>query len=173
MADITLVFPKSDMEKSALEFKQDFYNNGEKTINGSYKLDIDKYSYTDWLKIITYNLHKETANSKYGTSDTFFAVNNEQKIVGIITFRHELTDFYKNAGHIGYSVCPSERGKGYGEEMLRQMLSFAKEKGFDNVLLVCRNDNAASQKVILKNGGKAVRAFSEDGIDRKEYCIKL
>ena len=106
MANISLVFPRIDMEAEAIAFKQEFFDNGQQTINGSYKLDVDKYSYSAWLKIITDNLHKEDANPKYGTSHTFFAINEEKKIVGVINFRHTLTEFYKDSGHIGYSVRP-------------------------------------------------------------------
>ena len=173
MADISLVFPKSNMEKAVLAFKQDFFDCGERTINGSYKLDGDKYTYAEWLKMITDNLHKETVDSRYGTSQTFFAIDAEQKIVGVITFRHELTDFYKDSGHIGYSVRPSERGRGYATEMLRQLLSIAKEQGFRNILLTCKIDNIASQRVISKNGGEVTRTFSKDGKNYKEYCVRF
>ena len=40
MNRIKLVFPTIAMEKDALEFKMKFYNNGEKTIFGSYKVNV-------------------------------------------------------------------------------------------------------------------------------------
>ena len=46
----------------------------------------------------------------------FFAVDND-RIVGIIDFRHTLNDFLKDLGHCGYSVRPSERRKGFATEM--------------------------------------------------------
>lgn len=58
------------METEAMEFKQKFYDNGEKTIFGSYKLDVDRYSYSEWLDIIKSNTSAETANPKFGVSDT-------------------------------------------------------------------------------------------------------
>ena len=70
---------------------------------------MDKYSYIDCLQIIRDNLNKETVNPKFGISHTFFAVRNYKKIVGIVNFRYALTDFYKDSGHIGYSVRPLER----------------------------------------------------------------
>ena len=173
MATISLVFPRIDMEAEAIAFKQEFFNNGQQTINGSYKLDVDKYSYSAWLKIITDNLHKEDANPKYGTSHTFFAINEEKKIVGVINFRHTLTEFYKDSGHIGYSVRPSERNKGYATEMLRQLLTIAKAHGLSNILLVCKTDNIASIKVITKNEGEITRTFSKDNINYTEYLINL
>jgi predicted acetyltransferase len=58
-----------------------------------------------------------------------FAVNDEGGIIGIVNFRHSLTDFYKDSGHIGCSVRPSQRKKGYATEILRQTLQIAKEQG--------------------------------------------
>lgn len=69
-----------------MEFKLKFYNHGEKTIFGSYKLDTDRYSYAEWLEIIQNNASVDTANPKFGVSDTLFAVNEENEIVGILIF---------------------------------------------------------------------------------------
>ena len=173
MANISLVFPRIDMEAEAIAFKQEFFDNGQQTINGSYKLDVDKYSYSAWLKIITDNLHKEDANPKYGTSHTFFAINEEKKIVGVINFRHTLTEFYKDSGHIGYSVRPSERNKRYATKIIKQLLTMSKAHGLSNILLVCKTDNIASIKVITKNGGEITRTFSKNNINYTEYLINL
>ena len=45
-----------------------------------------------------------------------FVREDDDKIVGMIQIRHCFNDFLeKFAGHIGYSVAPSERRKGYGK----------------------------------------------------------
>ena len=173
MANISLVFPRIDMEAEAIAFKQEFFDNGQQTINGSYKLDVDKYSYSAWLKIITDNLHKEDANPKYGTSHTFFAINEEKKLVGVSNFRHTLSEFYNDSGHMGQCVRPSDRNKGYATEMLKQLLTIAKAHGLSNILLVCKTDNIASIKVITKNGGEITRTFSKNNINYTEYLINL
>ena len=43
-------------------------------------------------------------------------------------------------GHCGYSVRPSERGKGYGKEMLRLNILNAKKLGIEKVLVTCDAD---------------------------------
>jgi len=58
------------------------------------------------------------------------------------------------AGHIGYSIRPSERGKGYAKEALYQGLQLAKEKNIHRALVTCSTENPASRAVILANGGQ-------------------
>ena len=79
---------------------------------------------------------------------------SDNRLVGIIKLRHYLNDFLeKYVGHIGYSVRPSERGKGYGTWMLKSLLPFCKEIGLEQVLVCCEIGNVASRKTILSAGG--------------------
>jgi predicted acetyltransferase len=64
-------------------------------------------------------------------------------------------------GHIGYSVVPWKRRKGYATQALRQLLPHAKELGMKYVVLTTQPENEASQKVILANGGVFVERFIE------------
>ena len=57
-------------------------------------------------------------------------------------------------GHIGYSVRPSERGKGYATRMLEMALAEARRLGLKRVLITCDRKNVASARVIRKNGGR-------------------
>ena len=173
MRKIKLIFPTPEMEKDALEFKMKFYNNGEKAISGSYKLDTDRYSYPEWLEILRNNARADTADPRFGVSDTFFAVDMENEIVGIINIRYDMTDFYKNSGHIGYSVAPDKRGQGCAAEMLRVVLEKARERGMTEVKLVCAADNIPSKKTILACGGKLNRLIGSGETVKEEYLIVL
>ena len=75
--------------------------------------------------------------------------------LGFLNLRLRLNDYLlEKGGHIGYSIRPSERGKGYAKESLRQGLQIAKEKNIHRVLVTCSIKNLASQAVILANGGQ-------------------
>lgn len=74
--------------------------------------------------------------------------------VGFIKIRHYLNDRLKEkGGHIGYTIAPEFRGKGYATKMLELALKEAKELGIDKVQLTCDGSNIASRRVIEKNGG--------------------
>ena len=68
---------------------------------------------------------------------------------------------------------PSERGKGYAKEMLRLNLQNAKVMGIEKLLVTCSNENKASEKVILANGG--VYESSITACDRiiKRYWLSV
>jgi predicted acetyltransferase len=78
----------------------------------------------------------------------------EQHFVGRISIHHELNDALRvEGGHIGYDTVPSFRGRGVATEMLRQALPLAQALGLAAVLLTCDDTNAASIRVIERNGG--------------------
>jgi predicted acetyltransferase len=74
--------------------------------------------------------------------------------VGAISLRHRLTDVLLTwGGHIGYSVRPSARRRGYASQALAMMLPVAARLGIDPVLVTCDTDNVASRRTIERNGG--------------------
>jgi predicted acetyltransferase len=64
-------------------------------------------------------------------------------------------------GHIGYTVVPWKRRRGYATAALAQMLPLARECGLPHVDITTEVDNIASQRVILANGGVLVERFRQ------------
>ena len=90
--------------------------------------------------------------------ETYYYLWNEGRLVGEFRIRHHLTEALKNgAGHIGYSIKKDERGKGFGTVGLKLTILEAKKIiPEDEIYLRVNKNNVASQKVMLKNGGKIV-----------------
>ena len=63
-------------------------------------------------------------------------------------------------GHIGYTVVPWKRRRGYATRALREILQDAKAEGLRYVEITTGPDNLPSQKVIEANGGVFVEEFT-------------
>lgn len=107
-------------------------------------------------------------------ADTYIAVRrSDGRVVGVVDIRHHIEHpvLREWGGHIGYSVRPAERGKGYGRELLRLALLRCRELGLVRVLVTCNADNVASEHVILANGGVLEREIDVDGLAVRRYWI--
>lgn len=100
----------------------------------------------------------------------------DDRVLGFLQVRHEFNEYLSTfGGHIGYSVRPSERRRGYAKEMLRMALPYCREIGLDKVLITCMDGNIGSEKTILANGGVYESTVHEpnDRVDLKRFWITL
>ena len=98
------------------------------------------------------------------------------KVLGMLQLRHCLNEtLEKYAGHIGYSVAPSERRKGFAKAMLHDALGICRDIGLKRVLVSCRPENEGSRRTILANGGVYEKTVHEpeENIDLEQYWIEL
>ncbi len=64
-------------------------------------------------------------------------------------------------GHVGFSVVPWKRQRGYATQALGDILPLAAAEGLAFVDVTTDVDNVASQRVIEANGGVFVRRFTK------------
>ena len=132
--------------------------------------DTENFVYEDWLettmqKEIGINLPENLV-----PSIQFVSFDDVGRALGFLNLRLRLTNFLLEAGgHIGYSIRPSERCKGYAKETLRQGLQVAKEKNIKRALVTCSVNNPASRAVIIANGG--IFEDARNGVER--YWIEV
>ena len=75
--------------------------------------------------------------------------------VGDLSLRHCLNDSLRRyGGHIGYTIRPSQRGKGYGKLLCKLGIEAGRQRGIGDILITCDDDNLASRKIIEANGGQ-------------------
>ncbi|MDU4411480.1 MAG: GNAT family N-acetyltransferase [Streptococcus sp.] len=115
----------------------------------------DNFVYEEWLEE---NLQAEAGLNipeNWVPAIQLVSFDEAGHSLGFLNLRLRLNDYLlEKGGHIGYSIRPSERGKGYAKESLRQGLQIAKEKNIHRVLVTCSIKNPASRVVILANGGQ-------------------
>ena len=159
------VFPCKEYEQKAIEFIQEFHDY-QSPINGTGGLNgyLEKSTYSDWLVKVIKDLDiANIPDDRVPAYTYFFVRENDDKIVGIINIRLALNDFLrKEGGHIGYSIRPLERNKGYATSMLQKTLSFCKTIGLCDIIITCNKSNIASSSVIKNCGGMLEAEFYSD-----------
>ena len=80
-------------------------------------------------------------------------------------------------GHVGYSVVPWKRRRGYATRALRLLLPHARAEGLAHIEVTTDADNVASRRVIEANGGILVERFhkpkSHGGAEGLRFRIAL
>lgn len=136
---------------------------------------LGKISFNDWIQECDDHRVGKNLPTGYVPATQYIAIRKtDHKLVGMFQIRHSLTEFLERiGGHIGYSVAPDERRKGYATEMLRMGLELCKEIGMDRVRLSCVKPNIASAGVIEKCGGIYDGDAEHEGMVFKRYWINL
>lgn len=100
----------------------------------------------------------------------------DNRMVGCMQVHHVLNQQMREiTGHVGYSVRPSERRKGYATQMLERAKDYLSSFGFSEIYVSCLPENEASRRTILANGGEYIETvcLEADKVDLERYVIKL
>ena len=170
-----LIEPTMEYDAQIRTFRQDFLDAGSPS-EGSGSL-LRYANPQEWLDHVAQYANPETVPpDRVPCTQYIYVREDDGKIVGMIQIRHSLNEMLrKYSGHIGYSVCPSERRKGYATQMLAAALEKCREMGLSRVMLSCRPENEGSRRTILRNGGVFESAVYEPDKDRylERYWIEL
>ncbi|WP_333913578.1 GNAT family N-acetyltransferase [Vibrio coralliirubri] len=148
-----LVSPSIEFESEFSVFYLDFAENDVEN-SGYYRDGISNFAqYVQRLQDEAQGLNLPDG---YVPCNHFWLVDGNRNVLGAIRVRHNIdNDFLAlEAGHIGYDIAPSYRGKGYGKSMLKFALPKAKMLGITQALVTADEDNIVSRKVIEANGGQ-------------------
>ena len=95
-------------------------------------------------------------------------------IIGRVHVRHALNPkLLLRGGHMGYSVAPAFRGKGYGFLLAKAGLQYLRENlKVDNVLITCDAENKPSIKIIEKLGARLENVVPDSqGVATRRYWV--
>lgn len=166
------VKPQIEHERQAIEYINEFYKYNSK-INGVGGLDKYLDNYSTWLQKLDEDIKRKPTEEKV-PSETFFLIRkNDNKIVGMINIRLELNENLKKiGGHIGYSIRPEERKKGYNKINLYLGLKECQKHVIKDVLMDCDKDNIGSSKTMQALNGVLIKEWYDKQKDRTiQYYI--
>ncbi len=170
-----LVEPSIEYDSEIQSFRKEFLDI-EGSMDGAGSLR--RFDRTqDWLDQVEALKKEETLPAGYVPMTQYLYMReSDRKVIGVIQIRHYLNEYLeKYGGHIGYSIRPSERRKGYATQMLSTVLPKCRELGIMRVLVCCLTDNEGSRRTILKNGGRYESTVyePEKGLYLERYWIDL
>ena len=174
MDALELVLPDVSMAQEISAYRQAFLDAGDSMDGcGSLRRHADP---RDWLDFNAMLADPATVPGNWVPSTQYVCVRkSDRRIVGMIQIRHRFNDFLERyAGHIGYSVRPDERRKGYATWMLKEALPCCWKLGLERVLVACIDTNEGSRRTILANGGVyESTVFEPDkGVNLDRYWIE-
>lgn len=175
MDELILIRPHRAYGEQVAAYRAEFLEDGS-SMDGCSSLRIMEDP-EEWFLQSEALADKNTVPVNWVQSTQFIAVRkSDDCLVGMIQVRHEFNDHLrKYGGHVGYSVRPSERRKGYAREMLRLVLPYCRELGLEKVLITCNVENEGSRRTILANGGVfESRVFEEEeSVWLERYWVSL
>ena len=175
MEKLFLIKPDDSYSEQIAEYRQEFLDINSSLDGCGALMRMENPS--DWLQQCKDCENKETVPEGWVEATQFILVReSDNRLLGMIQVRHYFNEFLENyGGHIGYSVRPSERKKGYARQMLKMCLPYCAEIGLNKVLITCKETNEGSRKTILANGGiyESTVVVPDDNIRLERYWIEI
>lgn len=151
--DFFLVEPNEEYTEQIAEYKHALLD-ANSSMDGCGPLRRCEDSLTYISECQKYTSHETLPEDCVLATQFLYIRKADNRLVGMIQVRHYFNDWLsKFGGHIGYSIKPDERRKGYATSMLKAILPYCKEIDLDKILISCIDSNIGSEKTILNNGG--------------------
>jgi len=170
-----LIEPTTEYAKDIEAYRQEFLEQGN-SMDGCGSLRRCATG-EEWIeKSLAGKDPAKVASDRVPATQFIYVRETDKRVVGMLQLRHYFNPYLeKYAGHIGYSVRPSERRKGYATAMLRDALPYCRELGIRDVLISCIVGNEGSRRTILNNGGVYESTVHEPELNRdlERYWIHL
>ena len=154
--------PGISRKEDAIDYIREFLEYGSE-INGAGGLHRFLDDYEGWLKKLDLD-YIQVPNEERVPARTYFLVReSDSRIIGMINIRLALNERLSHyGGHIGYSIRPTERGKGYNNINLYLGLKVCRKYGIERIFMDADLENPASWKTMEAFGGVRIREYDDD-----------
>lgn len=175
MQTLKLIVPSAAYAPQIAAYRQEFLEAGS-SMDGTGPL-VRLADPMEWLALTEKYRGTPPEGSNLVPATQFLTIReSDNRLVGMLQIRHCFNAYLeKFGGHIGYSIRPDERRKGYAGEQLRLALPYCRQLGLERVLITCTEENEGSRKTILKNGGVYENTVHEPNrnVNLERYWINL
>ena len=154
--------PGIGRKEDAIDYIREFLEYGSE-INGTGGLQRFLEDYEGWLEKLNADYIRVPGEEKVPARTFFLVRENDSRIVGMINIRLALNERLSHyGGHIGYSIRPTERGKGYNNINLYLGLKVCRKYGIERIFMDADLENPASWKTMEAFGGVRIREYYDD-----------
>ena len=151
-------------EAALKAFLADFSQAGEKDI-AAYFAEPD-WSHARIVSTFRARSQGREVQPGFVPTTTSFLVE-DGRILGISSVRHRLNaSLERFGGHIGFTIRPSYRRKGYANQMLAEAVDRCRAMSIPRIIVTCDPTNIASARTILRNGGQLQETFYNEKYQR-------
>ena len=154
--------PGISRKEDAIDYIREFLEYGSE-INGAGGLHRFLDDYEGWLKKLDLDYTMVPDEERVPARTYFLVRESDSRVIGMINIRLALNERLSNyGGHIGYSIRPTERGKGYNNIHLYLGLTGCRKYGIERIFMDADLENPASWKTMEAFGGVRIREYYDD-----------
>jgi len=175
MGNVRLVEPSLAYREAYMDFYEDWMTEGADAVV-PWVAAQDPQDFEAYLAFLSSaDSEEKLKDDAFVPHSTYWLINEDEGVVGAVNIRHRLNGkLLESGGHIGYGIRPSRRGRGYASVQLAEALKITKAMGLSRVLIVCDDDNTASERTIRGAGGVLDSLFTTDnGEVLKRFWIEI
>ncbi len=154
--------PGISRKEDAIDYIREFLEYGSE-INGAGGLHRYLDDYEGWLEKLNLDYTMVPGEERVPARTYFLVRESDSRIIGMINIRLALNERLSHyGGHIGYSIRPTERGKGYNNINLYLGLKVCRKYGIERIFMDADLENPASWKTMEAFGGVRIREYYDD-----------
>jgi len=152
--------------RAVLAADEDYRAHGQPPYFGFTSL----WDFSSWLLMLRVHKRGDDLPPGWSPYEIQAMIDDDGAICAIGQLRRgDCRDNLTWLGHIGYSVPPGKRRRGYATQYLSLALQDAFSRGWDHILLTCDIDNIASKTVIERCGGLYCGQYHDENYHKLKY----
>ncbi len=173
--DVVLEKPTLEMKTQIQEMVEEITANSPDKVYPGFA-NYNKYpTYEEWLDDVNKQAKGQNLPSDFVPALTYVMVRkSDKKIIGLINIRTRLNKRLQTwGGHLGFTIRPTERQKGFGKKMLALALKVCHRRHIYKVLVTCDDSNEACCRLIesFKGDYSSLYGLANENVTIRRYWI--